>query len=179
MLRTRTIGLEHSYFKRDKVTAGKECVGRTLLSAALLLFLALGDRNCETKTRSNFKGGGRGVSAPHGLRMNRSNTSFDNSRPRGVKRMTSPSRSSSPDPTQSEIASDTAPIAASPNSFATIFEIHTSVQTQSQKEGFLQCSLHRHRSLFKRRPADILLERVRRRRTAPPLPASDALISME
>ena len=50
-------------FQRDKVTAGKECVGRTLLSAAFDLVLSLVARDwtnrevCEAKNK--IKGGGQ------------------------------------------------------------------------------------------------------------------------
>ena len=131
-------------FQRDKVTAGKECVGRTLLSAAFD-FVFLWARDCDesvnvqAEEQININGVRTGVSVPHGLRMNRSNTSFDSSRPRGVKRMTSPSRSSSPDP---DILKSPPTLHRSrlPQTPLQYLEIHTSVQTQSQKEGFLQCS---------------------------------------
>src|SRR6476661_10760815 len=62
-----------------------------------------------------------GVSAPHELRMNRSNTSFESSRPRGVRLTTSPSRSSRPKPSHSEIVSENVRGASSPKSDAIFF----------------------------------------------------------
>ena len=78
--------------------------------------------NAATSKQDQLQRRRTGVSAPHGVasRMNRSNTSFDSSLPRGVRRITSPSRSQqSRSDTLRNRLRDSVRSHASPNSAAT------------------------------------------------------------
>src|SRR6185369_18033261 len=123
-------------YKRTKLPAGHEThVWGRRPRPPLLTLIFTGIRchpQSQTQKQKQQQRRRTGVSEPH--RMNRSNTSLDNSLPRPVSRTTSPSHSSSPKSTHSEIGSVNARSAGSPKSAAISFRSTPLVKRRPKKK---------------------------------------------